>query len=268
MATIALQSAASGLSALNTQLDVIANNLANVNTPGFKSSRANFEDLLYVEKSQPGVLSATGEERPIGLYVGLGTRISGTQLNFREGSPQDTGRALDLNIKGEGFFQVRVQDAIGEGFAYTRAGNFTLNSDGNLVLASDTGRVLQPEVQIPPNATEITIDSTGVVQVRVPGNQAPINVGQLQIATFPNPGGLQPIGENLYVDTVASGNAVLGNPGAENRGQLQQGLLEGSNVDPTFELIELIRTQRAFEMNSNTIRTADSALQTVTNIKR
>jgi flagellar basal-body rod protein FlgG len=268
MANIALQSAASGLTSLNTQLDVIANNLANVNTPGFKASRVNFQDLLYIERAQPGVENANGDKRPIGLYVGLGTKVSGTQLNFKQGSPIDTGRDLDLAIDGLGFFRVRVQDQLGEGFGYTRAGNFTVNSDGDLVLASDQGRVLDPPVRVPENAVQLTIDGTGRVFARIPNQVEPADIGQIQIATFLNPAGLRQIGENLYVDTAASGEPVLGAPAADNRGSLLQGVMEASNVDPTFELIELIRTQRAFEMNSNTIRTADAALQTVSNLRR
>lgn len=268
MANIALQSAASGLSALNTSMDVIANNLANVNTPGFKASRANFQDLLYVERSQPGVENANGDQRPIGLYVGLGTKISGTQLDFKQGSPQITGRELDLTIDKLGFFRVKVQDALGNGFAYTRAGNFTLNDEGDIVLASDQGRRLEPNVRIPQNAEQISINSSGEVSVRVPNTVEPQVVGQIEIATFANPSGLSQIGENLYVESAASGAPVLGNPETDVRGSLKQGQLEGSNVDPTFELIELIRTQRAFEMNSNTIRAADNALQTVANLRR
>lgn len=268
MANIALQSAASGLNALNTQLDIISNNLANISTPGYKASRCNFQDLMYVEKQQPGVENSNGDQRPIGLYVGLGVQVSGTQLDFKPGSPMDTGRELDLAIDGNGFFRVRVQDAIGDGIAYTRAGNFTLNSDGDIVLANDQGRRLEPNINVPADAMNLTVDSTGQVFVRIPSQTDPQLIGQIDIATFINPTGLAQIGENLYAETAASGDPVVGNPESDNRGSILQGYLESSNVDPTFELIELIRTQRAFEMNSNTIRTADAALQTIANLRR
>jgi flagellar basal-body rod protein FlgG len=265
MATTALQSASSGLSALNTSLEVIANNLANVNTPGFKASRVNFQDLLYVERQQPGVENASGDQRPLGLYVGLGVKVGATQNTFKPGSPIDTGRELDIAINGEGFFRVRVPDQTGDGFAYTRAGAFTLNSRGEIVLASDQGRVLEPSVVIPENATQVSIDAEGRVYVRVPSQLDPEQVGQIEISTFINPPGLRPIGDNLFVQTPASGPAVTGQPGTDQRGTLVQKFLESSNVDPTNELIELIKTQRAFEMNSNTIRAADETLRNVAN---
>lgn len=269
MAINALQSAASGLSALNTSLDVIAHNLANVNTPGFKSSRVNFQDLLYIEKAQPGTINQNDDQRPTGLYVGLGVRVSGTQLDFTQGGPQATGRPLDVTINGPGFFKVAVEDSLGPGgFAYTRAGNFTLNSDGELVLANDQGRRLQPVISVPANATSVTIGADGTVQVTVPGQTEPQEFGPLEIATFINPAGLKQVGENLFVDTPASGTAVIGQPGTEGRGSLQSGFLESSNVDPTRELIDLIRTQRAFEMNSQSIRAADEALRSVAQLRR
>jgi flagellar basal-body rod protein FlgG len=267
MAILALQSASSGLSALNTQLDVIANNLANVNTVGFKSSRANFQDLIYVERMQPGVENALGDQRPTGLYVGLGVRVSGTQLNFEQGAPLTTNEKKDLMIEGIGFFQVTVEDALG-GIGYTRAGNFAINSDGELVLANDVGRRLEPGITIPQDATDIQVTNDGRVLVLQPGEVEPAEVGQIQIAAFVNPQGLKQIGENLYVQTEASGDPIVGNPGDDNLGSIRQGLLESSNVDPTRELVELIRTQRAFEMNSQSIRAADDVLQQVAQLRR
>ncbi len=269
MAVIALQSAASGLAALNTQLDVIANNLANINTTGFKSSRANFQDLMYIERAQPGVENAHGDERPTGLYVGLGVKVSGTQVTFEQGAPLTTDRPLDLMIDGLGFFKVSVDDSLGAGgFAYTRAGNFTLNSDGEVVLANDQGRRLDPSLTIPDDAISVTINADGRVFVLQPGQAEPTEQTQLQIATFVNPAGLKQVGENLFVETAASGPALEGNPGEDNRGRIQQGRLENSNVDPTRELIEMIRTQRAFEMNSNSIRAADETLRAVGQLRR
>lgn len=270
MAINALQSGASGLAALNTSLDVIANNLANLNTPGFKAGRANFQDLLYIEKAQPGVENAIGDQRPTGLYVGLGVKVSGTQNNFTQGAPMATGEQFDLMIDGQGFFQVSVENEIsgGTGIAYTRAGNFTLNSEGQIVLASDRGRRLIPEITIPPNAERVEVASDGRILVKTPDNTEPQELGILELAAFVNPAGLKQIGENLFVETRASGAPQTGEPGTEGRGRIMQGFLESSNVDPTRELIELIRTQRAYEFNSQSIRAADEALRTVAQIRR
>jgi len=269
MAINALQSSASALSALNTALDVTANNLANVNTAGFKSSRVNFQDLLYIEKAQPGVLNANQDERPTGLYVGLGVKVSGTQLDFTQGAPQATGRPLDVTINGKGFFEVSVEDNLGVGGrAYTRAGNFSLNSEGELVLANDQGRRVEPVISLPPEAKNFTITADGRVFYSTGDDAEPQEAGQLQLATFVNPAGLKQVGENLYVETSASGPPNTGEPQADDRGSLQSGFLEGSNVDPTRELIDLIRTQRAFEMNSQSIRAADETLRSVAQLRR
>lgn len=268
MASIALQSAASGLNALNTRLDVISNNIANSNTAGYKASRANFQDLVYIERSQPGVENANGDQRPTGTYVGLGVKVSGTQVSFTQGAPLTTDNELDLLIDGPGFFQVTVQDDLGDGTAYTRAGNFTLNAEGEIVLANDQGRRLTPEIIIDEDVINIEIDQNGRVFVLRPGQTELEEVGQLQIATFVNPSGLKQIGENLFTESPASGAPLLGEPGEGARGRIRQGQLEGSNVDPTRELIELIRTQRAFEMNSQTIRAADEALQQIGQLRR
>jgi flagellar basal-body rod protein FlgG len=268
MANIALQSAATGLSALNTKLDVIANNLANVNTTGFKASRTNFQDLMYIERAAPGVENAIGDKRPTGLYVGLGVQVAGTQNDFSQGTTLTTNRNLDLAIEGIGFFKVRVEDATGGGVAYTRAGNFSLNADGELVLANDQGRRLDPSITIPTDATSISISPDGRVNVLQPGQTAYQEVGQIQLTAFVNPAGLKQVGENLWVETPASGQPLEGVPGTENRGRLMQGSLESSNVDPTYELIEMIRTQRSFEMNSNSIRAADATLQAIAQLRR
>jgi flagellar basal-body rod protein FlgG len=267
MAINALQSASSGLSALNTALDVIANNLANVNTPGFKGSRANFQDLLYLERAQPGVENANGDQRPTGLYVGLGVKVSGTQNSFQQGAPLRTGEQFDFMIEGEGFFQVGVEPELG-GTAYTRAGNFTLNADRQIVLANDQGRRIVPEITIPENATKVEISSDGRVLVTLPGETEPQEQGQIETATFANVTGLKSLGENLFAETSASGAPVTGAAGVDNRGRIMQGFLESSNVDPTRELVELIRTQRAFEMNSQSIRAADDALRSVGQLRR
>jgi flagellar basal-body rod protein FlgG len=269
MANIALESAATGLSALNTKLDVIANNLANVNTTGFKSSRANFQDLLYIERAQPGVENTNGDQRPTGLYVGLGVKVSGTQVDFEQGTLINTGRDLDIAVEGEGFLKVKVEDSLAGGFAYTRAGNLAINKDGELVLANDQGRRVEPSIKIPEDALRpIHIGTDGKVSILRAGSTTPEELDQLQLTVFINPAGLKQVGENLFVETAASGQPLEGNPGEDNRGLIRQNFLEGSNVDPTRELIEMIRTQRAFEMNSNTIRAADDTLRTIAQLHR
>lgn len=268
MATIALYSAATGLSALSTSLDVTANNLANANTDGFKSSRANFQDLLYQQRAQPGTENSNGDNRPTGLFVGLGTRISGTQLNFQQGAAQNTERELDLMIEGNGFFQVQVEDDLGDGIAYTRAGNFVRNKDGEVVLATDQGRRLIPTITIPEDAIGITVGTDGTVSVTTAGSTTPTQLDRIQLATFINPSGLRQIGENLYLPTDATGDAVVGDPISGGRGGIQQGMLEASNVDPVIELVNLIKTQRAFELNSQSIQAADEALQTIGRLRR
>ncbi len=269
MATISLQSAASALSALDTAMDVTANNLANVNTAGFKASRVNFQDLLYQERAQPGAENANGDQRPTGLFVGLGVKVAGTQVDFSQGAPITTNRPLDVMIEGNGFFRVQVQSSLSaDGIGYTRAGQFTLNADGQLVMVNDQGRRVQPDVTIPQDATEVVIDANGQVWVRQPGAVELTSAGQIETSVFVNPSGLKQIGENLFVETGASGAPITGNPGEDNRGQLRQGMYEASNVDPTQELITLIRTQRAFEMNSQTIRAADDSLRTISQLRR
>lgn len=269
MGVIAMQSASSGLKALNTRLDVIANNLANVNTEGFKASRANFEDLLYIERAQPGVENNNGDQRPTGLYVGLGVKVSGTQQDFNLGPPVPSDNPLDMMIQGKGFFQVQVQDELGPGgVAYTRAGNFTLNADGELVLANSDGRRLDPPITIDPAATAVSVDQDGQVYQQLPGDTDPQPIGQIELAMFVNPTGLKQIGQNLWVESAASGPAITGEPATLNFGSIRGNSLEGSNVDPARELIELIRTQRAFEMNSQSIRAADETLRTVSQLRQ
>ncbi|MBT8487122.1 MAG: flagellar basal-body rod protein FlgG [Phycisphaerales bacterium] len=263
MAIASLHSASTALNALSTALDVTAHNLANINTDGFKGSRVNFQDLLYEERAQPGVENLNGDQRPIGLYVGHGVRVSGTHLDFSQGPAQVTERPLDVMIEGPGFFQVQVEDDLGGGLAYTRAGNFTLNSDGELVMANDDGRRLDPGVTVPQEATGIAILPDGTVQVDLPGDTEPSEIGNIELASFINPAGLQQVGDNLYIPSAASGPAQLGTPTEGDRGRLTQGFLEGSNVDPVIELVSLIKTQRAFEINSQSIQAADEVLQNV-----
>lgn len=267
MATIALHSAATGLSALSTQLDVIANNIANANTTGFKTFRTNLEDLMYQEKKQPGVENANGDIRPTGLYVGLGTRVAGTQTMQSQGSPITTDGQLDVMIDGAGYFMVSLPNE-GTGTVYTRAGNLVLNRDGELVLGNADGPRIEPGITIPQNTQSIQIAADGTVNVFLPDQVDPQTVGQLTLANFINPNGLKPLGGTLFAETTASGPAIESNPGENNAGNILQGFLESSNVDPVLELVNLIKTQRSFEMNSQTIQAADQTLQVISNLRR
>ena len=256
------------MQAMDTQLDVIANNLANSSTKGFKGSRVNFEDLFYEERQQPGAINSLGQRTSSGLFVGLGSRVSNTQMDMKTGFMEQTGRPLDIAIAGEGFFKVRTFEGIGKGEAYTRSGNFTTNNEGRLVLSTLNGPVLDPEVTIPQGAdpTSITITADGIITANVDNKLQ--ELGKIELFKFPNPQGLRMAGGNLFVETEASGSPLNGNPANAGFGSLSQGFLEGSNVDPVKELINMIRTQRNFEMNSQTIKAADSNLQVVSNLRR
>jgi len=268
MAVMALHSAATGLSALSTEIDIIANNLANTNTIGFKASRANFEDILYEEKQQPGVENANGDMRPAGLYVGLGTRISNTQFDFSTGSAVNTGRDLDMMINGPGFFKVKILQEDGGGFGFTRAGNFFVNRDGDIVLGNSEGPRLDPPVTLPAETLRVDISPDGNINAFTAGTTDPTNVGQVRVSSFVNPEGLEAFGRNLYVETPASGPPIEGTPGEGTLGTIAGRQIESSNVDPVRELVQLIKTQRAFEINSQTIQAADEALQVIGNLRR
>ena len=268
MAIAALNSAATGLRALSTKIDVIANNLANAETNAFNSSRVNFEDLMYTTVRQPGATNANGDITPAGILVGHGVRVSNTQLEFEDGPMENTGRQLDVAINGPGFFRVKILDSIGDGTAYTRSGNFFINNDGDLVLGSKDGARLIPQITLPRDTTNVNISEDGTVEASTSNAVAPTPVGRLEMARFINPQGLKTVGGNLFLETNASGQAVTGNPGDAGFGVVQQNFLEGSNVDPTKELVGLIKTQRSFELNSQSIQTADQALQTVANLRR
>jgi flagellar basal-body rod protein FlgG len=268
MAIVALHSAATGLQALSTQIDVISNNLANTNNDGFKASRANFEDLFYQQLSQPGgSTSADGAgSRPTGIMVGLGTRIASTQLDFTSGSAIKTGGDLDLFIQGDGFFKIKV---LSGGVAYTRSGHFVPDKDGNLTLNLGQGYKMDPPITIAPGSSNISVGPDGEVSYVPPGNNsAPVSGGRIQLAAFPNSAGLIQTGNNLFEQTDASGTERLGNPGENGLGTLQQGFVEASNVDPVSELVTMIKTQRAFELNSQSIQAADQMLQEVSNLLR
>ncbi len=268
MAITALNSAATGLRALSTRIDVVANNLANAETTAFKRSRANFEDLMYLTLKQPGAQNASGELSPAGIFVGLGTRISNTQLDLEQGSMENTNRPFDIAISGSGFFRVKVDPAIGNGLAYTRNGNFFVNSNNELVLGMGDGYKLDPPIQIPPNTIDMNISQDGVVTVLISGQVQKQQVGQINLFQFVNANGLNLLGGSLYQETESSGPAVEARPQENGSGSLMQSFLEGSNVDPVKELVTLIKTQRAFELNSQSIQTADQALQTIGNLRR
>lgn len=268
MAITALNSAATGLRALSTRIDVVANNLANAETTAFKRSRVNFEDLFYHQLKQPGATNSSGDPAPAGIFVGVGTKISNTQLDLEQGSIERTDRPLDVAIEGDGFFKVKVLDSIGDGFAYTRTGNFFVNNKGELVIGAGDGYKVEPGIQFPADAREITIGETGIIEYKRAGNTQNQRGGQLQLSQFINPQGLKILGGGLYAQTEASGAPFDGNPGENGLGVTRQAFLEGSNVDPVKELVSLIKTQRAFELNSQSIQTADQALQTIGNLRR
>ncbi len=266
MSVQTLYTAATGMDSLQTKLDVIANNLANVNTTGFKRDRANFEDLFYCREMLPGAQDSSGQLTPVGIEIGLGSRVQSTQTDFEQGAFQLTNRTLDLAIEGPGFLQ--VLDPSGE-ILFTRAGNLAINANGNLTVGSaSTGRLVDPAITIPPDATDIVFSADGIVSVRQAGSPSLQQVSQMQLATFQNPQGLLKLGENLYSQTDASGAPLAGNPGTNGIGQIRQNSLEASNVEPVQELIDLITTQRAFELNSQAIQAGDQILQLVSNLRR
>ena len=253
--------AKTGLDAQQTQMDVIANNLANVSTNGFKRSRAVFEDLLYQTLRQPGAQSSQQTQIPSGLQLGTGVRPIAVERIHTQGNLQLTGNQLDVAIQGAGFFQVLMPDGT---TAYTRDGSFQMDSQGQLVTAS--GFFVQPAVTIPANTTSITIGRDGVVTVTQAGVAAPVQVGQMQLTTFINPAGLQSMGENLYQETASSGTPNTTVPGTNGSGSLTQSYLETSNVNVVEELVNMIQTQRAYEINSKAIQTSDQMLQKLTQI--
>jgi flagellar basal-body rod protein FlgG len=260
----ALYSAASGMVAQQMNVDNIAHNLANANTVGFKMRRTQFQDLLYQNVVQPGAAAGSQSVVPSGLQLGLGTRPVANEINFAQGDFSSTGNPLDLVIQGRGFFQVRR--ASGD-VAYTRAGTFHLDRDGNLVTAD--GDALEPQITVPAEAQSVTIAADGTVSYTQPGQTAAQVAGQIQLANFANPAGLNSLGRNLYSPTDASGEPVIGIPGGqEGTGTLLQGYIEQSNVSVVEEFINMIVSQRAYEANSKVVRAADEMYQQVNNISR
>lgn len=256
----ALWVAKTGLDAQQTRLAVISNNLANVSTTGFKQSRAVFEDLLYQNVRQVGGQTSQDTRLPSGLYLGTGTRVVATEKLHTQGSIETTENSLDVAIDGKGYFPILLPDG---NEAYTRDGSFKISDQGQLVTAS--GYTLQPGISIASDVQSITIGNDGVVSVTLPGQPAPSAVGNIQLVNFINPTGLQPIGENMFLESAASGAAQAGTPGLTGLGRLNQGALESSNVNIVEEMVGMIETQRAYEMNSRLISTADGMMQYLNN---
>jgi flagellar basal-body rod protein FlgG len=248
--------AKTGMEGQQTKLDSISNNLANVATNGYKRAGVVFEDLMYQKLRQAGAATSDQSQLPTGLQVGLGVRAAATSRNFSQGSLNQTTNNLDMAVEGNGFFQIQLPDGT---TGYTRDGAFQLDANGQLVSAA--GYAVQPGITIPANARSVTVGKEGTVSVTVPGQTAPQTVGTLTLANFINPAGLEPLGGNLFAETGASGTPNAGAPGANGLGSLRQGFVEGSNVNVVEELVTMIATQRAYEMNSKAIQTSDQMLQ-------
>ena len=253
--------ARTGLDAQQTQLDVIANNLANVGTNGYKRGRAVFEDLLYQTLRQPGAQSSQQTQIPSGLQLGTGVRPVSTARIFTQGNIQKTDNALDIGIQGDGFFQILLPDGT---TAYTRDGSFQKDNQGQIVTAN--GYPLQPNITIPANALTVTIANDGTVSITQPGVAAPTQIGNIQLANFVNSGGLQSIGQNLFLETASSGTPTPNAPGSNGAGVLNQGYVETSNVNVAEELVTMIQTQRAYELNSKVVSTSDAMLGRLTQL--
>ena len=248
--------AKTGMEAQQMQLDVVSNNLANSSTNGFKRAHAVFEDLMYQNLRQAGSNSSETSQLPTGLQVGLGVRTVATSRSFTQGSLQESGNQLDVAIQGNGFFQVTMPDGT---INYTRDGSFKVNSQGQLV--TNNGLPVSNGITVPANAIKVNIAADGVVTATVPGNVAPQPIGTIALASFVNPAGLDPRGQNLFAETAASGQPNTGSPGLNGLGQLMQGFVETSNVNVVQELVTMIQTQRAYELNSKAVQTSDQMLQ-------
>lgn len=253
--------AKTGMEAQQTQLDNISHNLANVGTNGFKRSHAVFEDLIYQNLRQSGANTTEQTQLPTGLQLGLGVRTVATSRNFSQGSLQQTTGNFDLAIKGSGFFQIQMPDGT---TTYTRDGGFQLDANGQIV--TNNGYTVMPGITVPANALSVTIGQDGTVSVVVPGQTQPQTLGQIQLANFVNPAGLEPKGQNLFTETAASGTPNAGAPNANGMGAIQQGFVETSNVNVVEELVQMIQTQRAYELNSKAVQTSDQMLQKLSQI--
>ncbi|MCK8816383.1 flagellar basal-body rod protein FlgG [Natroniella sulfidigena] len=258
-----LSSSASGMKAQQLNMDTISNNLSNVNTSGFKKSRVGFQDLMYQTMRTAGTPNNQGSEIPTGIQVGHGVRPGATQKLFSEGSLKGTENPLDLAIEGPGFFEVMMPDGTS---GYTRDGSFNLDSNGQVVTSD--GYLLQPPINIPAEATDISINDEGVVTYLEPGDEEPQEAGQIELVNFSNPAGLESVGQNLYQETAASGQAMFGLAGQDGFGRIAQGFLEESNVQVVDEMVDMISAQRAYETNSKAIQASDEMLQQANNLRR
>lgn len=260
----ALYTGASGMSTQEMNLENVANNLANSSTAGFRKRRLQFEDLLYQNVVMPGTASTQQTTVAAGLQVGLGARSAASEIVDTQGDFSHTGNSLDLAINGEGFFQVTLPSGQ---LAYTRSGSFHLDAQGNIVTAD--GNPMSPGITVPPNATSVTIGQDGTVSVTTPGQVAAQQVGSIQLALFPNPGGLNSVGNNLFLQTTGSGDPIVGTPGGtEGEGTIQQGYVEQSNVDVVDEFIQMIVAQRSYEASSRVVQAADEMFQGINNLGR
>jgi flagellar basal-body rod protein FlgG len=258
-----LSTAATGMEAQETRLDVTAHNVANASTAGYKRERAEFADLMYQTMRSPGAITGQGTRAPTGVEVGLGVRVAGTQRSFSEGDLRQTGNPLDVAIEGNGFLAIRMP---GDQIGYTRDGSLKMDADGRLV--NQEGYPLVGDITVPPDAQAVQIASDGTVSATIPGSTAPVDLGRIQLCNFTNPAGLAAMGKNLYTETPASGQPVTGNPGEEGMGSLAQGTLELSNVKVVEEMIDLISGQRAYEVNSRVVKAADEMLQQTAELAR
>jgi flagellar basal-body rod protein FlgG len=260
----AMGTAASGMKAQQLNIDTIANNLANVNTTGYKRSHTEFQDLLYEKVMPGGQVNADGTAAPTRVEVGHGVKLVATNKNFSQGTVVATGNALDLMVEGDGFFQLRMPDGT---IKYTRDGSFKMDADRNIVTSD--GYRLEPAITVPEDAIELAVSRDGIISVMVQGDDANVQeIGQLELARFPNPAGLQAKGSNIFSESPGSGTPILGTPGLDGMGSTTSGYLEMSNVETVDELVNMITAQRAYELNSKTITMADEMLQTVNRLKR
>ncbi|QAR32253.1 flagellar basal-body rod protein FlgG [Geovibrio thiophilus] len=258
-----LWTAATGMTAQQTNVDTIANNLSNVNNVGFKKSRVLFDDLMYQEVRRAGAITAAGLEHPTGIEIGLGTKVTAIQKIHSQGSFQYTGNNMDVAIEGDGYFQIALPDG---NIAYTRAGAFQIDGNGNLT--TPNGYLLEPAIVVPEDSTEISFAEDGTVSVVLPGDEEPTEIGAIELARFINPSGLHAMGKNLYLVTGSSGDPQVGVPGEDGFGVLAQNILEMSNVSLVEEMVAMITGQRAYEINSKAVQTGDDMLQIVNNLKR
>lgn len=258
-----MYTAATGMEAQQLYMDTISHNLSNVNTNSYKRMKLEFHDLMYQIIREPGVRNVEGGMAPAGIEVGLGVKSAATHRIFAQGSLNQTANPLDVAIQGEGFFQISLPDG---GIAYSRDGQFKLASDGTIV--TSTGYPLYPDIVLPSGAQDLTIGADGMVSAKLPGEENSYEIGQIEIARFINPSGLKALGNNLYVVSDASGEAVIGLPGTESNGMLAQGYVEASNVQIVDEMVNMISAQRAYEIVSKSIQVSEEMMQTVNNLKR